>query len=290
MTNLSTFRRRSSRRKSSGQALVELSVISIVMLLLFGTVLDFGRLFYSQITVENTARAGVLVAARAPTSYTGDCPLPAADTNKIGCAIGAESRGSGVTVGSAEVTVTCEDLSGTTLGQVPGPPSCDPDPQPDFRSRVTISKQFTFLMPLLSAILGNSLTMTASVAADQESVPADATVLPSPTPGPTPTPSPTPTPTPTPTATPTPTPVPTPSPTPTPCAAGFAPMPDLVEGATAGSTETVAQARAEWLTAGFDPARFIPGSGSTNKTVLTQTTTPGDCYNVATASVTVTHS
>lgn len=67
-------------------------------------------------------------------------------------------------------------------------------------------------------------------------------------------------------------------------------MPNLVEGATAGSPETVAEARQEWQTAGFNPARFTPGSGSTNKTVLTQTTTPGQCYDVATASVTVAHS
>ena len=269
MTKLYAILRPKTRRTSSGQALVELAIISIVMALLLGTVLDFGRLFYAQITVENTARAGVLVAAREPTSYTGDCPLPALSTNKIGCAIGAESRGSGVAVVAAEVAVGCEDLAGATV-------ACAATPQPNARSRVTISKQFTFLMPLISAILGSSVTMTASVAANQQSVPAAATVLPTPTP----------TPTPVPTATPTPTPVPTP----TPCAAGYAPMPNLVEGATAGSTETVSQARQEWLTAGFNPARFTPSSGSTNKTVLTQSTTPGTCYNVATASVVVTHS
>ncbi len=59
---------------SRGQALVELAVVSVVLLLLLATVIDFGRLFYTQITVENSARAGALVAARAPDSYTGDCP------------------------------------------------------------------------------------------------------------------------------------------------------------------------------------------------------------------------
>ena len=172
MTKLYAFLRPKTRRTSSGQALVELAIISIVMLLLLGTVLDFGRLFYAQITVENTARAGVLVAARAPNSYTGDCPLPAVSTNKIGCAIGAESRGSGVTVTAAEVAVSCEDLAGTTVALVP---YCQSDPQPNLRSRVTISKQFTFVMPIISAILGSSVTMTASVAANQESVPAAAT-------------------------------------------------------------------------------------------------------------------
>lgn len=274
MTNLYTFLRPDSRRKSSGQALVELAIILVVFALLFGTVLDFGRLFYAQITVENTARAGVLVASRAPTSYTGDCPLPAAGANKIGCAIGAESRGSGVSVGAAEVTVACEYMSGAAA-------ACSSTPQPSVRSRVTISKQFTFLMPIMSAILGNSITMTASVTADQESVPPDATVLPTPaaTPGPTPTPTPTPGPTPT----------PTPGPTPTPCAAGFAPMPNLVEGATAGSTETVAEARQEWLTAGFDKTKFTPGSGSNGNKVTSQNTFPGQCYNVTTATVTVIH-
>lgn len=66
-------------------------------------------------------------------------------------------------------------------------------------------------------------------------------------------------------------------------------MPDLVEGATDGSSETVGEAREEWLTAGFDPNLFSPANGSTNKTVLTQTTTPGACYAVASATVTVTH-
>ena len=42
--------------------------------------------FYAQITVENEARAGALVAARDPSSYTGACPV-VATTNKIGCAI-----------------------------------------------------------------------------------------------------------------------------------------------------------------------------------------------------------
>lgn len=277
MTTLFILPRRSSRRKSSGQALVELAVISIVMLLLFGTVLDFGRLFYAQITVENTARAGALVAARAPGSYTGDCPSGAATTNRIGCAISAESRGSGVTVAASEVSVTCENPAGIVV-------PCDPLTMPllDYRSRVTIQKQFTFLMPILSAILGNSLMMTASVAADQQKMPPPVTIVPAPTP----IPGPTPTPTPTPLASPT----PTPSPSPTPCPTGFAPMPNLFEGATAGSPETVDEARAEWLTGGFDPAKFNPGNGSNNRTVLTQDTTPAQCYSVSTATVTVTHS
>jgi hypothetical protein len=266
------------RRPSRGQALVEFALVVIVMLLLLATVADFGRLFYTQITVENAARAGALVAARTPASYTGSCSLPPAPANKIGCAIVAESRGSGVTVDASEVNVACEDLAGNAVG-------CSPSPQPATRSRVSINKSFGFLMPLLSAILGNTVAVSASVAADQQVLPPAATFVPVPssTPAPTPTPAPT--------ASPTPTPTPTPTPSPVPCAAGFAPVPDLVVGATPGSTETVAEAGAEWLTAGFQSSRFSPSSGSTNKIVITQTN-PSDvgfCKPVNAYTVTVTH-
>ena len=48
--------------------------------------------------------------------------------------------------------------------------------------------------------------------------------------------------------------------------------------------------REEWQTAGFLPTNFTPRNGQNNKTVLTQTTTVGQCYATATTTVTVTHS
>ncbi len=274
---------------SRGQALVELAVISVVLLLLLATVIDFGRLFYTQITVENSARAGALVASREPNSFTGDCPNVSA-SNKIGCAIAAEWRGSAISIPATEIAVSCEDGSGTTQ-------ACAATPQAGIRSRVSIEKGFGFVMPILSiAFPGGGLTIGASVTADQQSLPPPVTALPTPTatpaptPTPTPTPSPSPTPTGTPSASPTPTPTPSPSPTPTPCAPGFAPMPNLVVGETPGSSETVSEARLEWQTAGFQPNNFTPKNGQTNKIVLTQDTTVGQCYATASATVTVTHS
>lgn len=72
---------------------------------------------------------------------------------------------------------------------------------------------------------------------------------------------------------------------------GYAPVPNLVVGATPGSTETVAEARAEWLTAGFTPNLFTPASGSTNKIVTAQTNAAdvATCKSVNTYAVTVTH-
>jgi hypothetical protein len=72
-------------------------------------------------------------------------------------------------------------------------------------------------------------------------------------------------------------------------------MPNLVEGKTTGSSETVAEARAEWSTAGFDAANFFPNNGQNNKTVTGQgdglgnSLTPGVCYPV-TQRVFVTYS
>jgi Flp pilus assembly protein TadG len=277
------LRHHPARRR--GQALVEFAIVSIVMLLLLATVADFGRLFYAQITVENEARAGALVAARAPTSYTGACPV-VATTNKIGCAIVAESRGSGVTVTPAEINVSCENLSGTSV-------ACSADPQGNTRSRVRITKVFNFLMPILGAILGSSITMTASVTADQQSMPPAATYVPAPTSTATagPTATATPTPAPTGTSTPAPTAAPTPTATPAPCLTGYAPVPDLVVGAIPGSTETVGEARAEWQTAGFAPSNFSPGGGSTNK-IVTDQSPAGDvgiCRSVTTYAVSVSH-
>lgn len=268
---------RQNRVRRRGQALVEFAIVSIVMLLLLATVADFGRLFYAQITVENQARAGALVAARAPSSYTGGCPVVASN-NKIGCAIIAESRGSGVTTTAAQISVTCENLAGTTV-------ACSADPQGNTRSRVRITRVFSFLMPILGAVLGSNLTMTASVTADQQSMPPAATYVPAPTGTAVATA------TATSTATSTATTPPTPAPTPAPCQPGFAPVPSLVEGAVPNSTETVGDARAEWQTAGFAPTNFSPSSGSTNKIVTAQTPAGdvGICRSVTSYGVSVSH-
>jgi Flp pilus assembly protein TadG len=282
--SLRAAHRRQGQARRRGQALVEFAIVSIVMLLLLATVADFGRLFYSQITVENEARAGALMAARHPASYTGACAAYAT-TNEIGCAIVAESRGNGVTVTPAEISVTCENFAGTTV-------ACAATPQGNTRSRVRITKVFSFMMPLLGAVLGSNLTMTASVTADQQSLPPDATFVPAPTTTAAATPTPSPTPAPTGTATPAPTAAPTPTATPAPCLAGYAPVPNLVDGAIPGSTETVGEARAEWQTAGFAPSNFSPGNGSTNKTVLTQSPAGdvGICRSTTTYAVSVTNS
>jgi Flp pilus assembly protein TadG len=59
------------RRSESGSALLELAVISPLLLLLVIGVVDYGRAFYTSITVANAARAGAEYGAQGPTT-SGD--------------------------------------------------------------------------------------------------------------------------------------------------------------------------------------------------------------------------
>ncbi len=264
--------RRHVDRASQGQALAEFALIAVVLLLLFGTALDLGRVFYADITIENAARAGALQASRTPDSFQkASCDYA---TNKIGCATINESRGSFVTIAPNDIDSQCENLAGTVV-------ACDPEPQPDRRSRVTVSTQFDLLTPILAVFFGGqTIDMSATVASDQEALPDAATALSSPIPTPTggatarpppprrrPPPRRPRRPGPTATASSGPTAVPTQTPnlncTPETVA------PNLVVG-LAGGAETVAEARDEWHTGSGFTGNFFPTNGQTNKIVTAQ--------------------
>jgi Flp pilus assembly protein TadG len=277
--------RRHRTQASKGQALAEFTLVVVIMLVIFATVLDLGRAFYAHITVENAARAGALQAAKTPDSFsTGVCNYI---SNKIGCAVQNESRGSMVTIAGNQVSATCETTGGAAVG-------CTPQPVSGIRSRVTVSSTFNLLTPILSVFFGGqSVGLQATVAADQEFLP---TVANNTAPAATATVPPTATPSPAPTGTSTPAPTATASPAPTPsCPSGQAIAPSLVVG-LAGGSETVGEARTEWQVTGFSGA-FSPASGSRNKLVTAQwanaaKTTPlvqGLCYPL-TQAVWIDHS
>jgi Flp pilus assembly protein TadG len=210
---MSRFRLR-SRRRSRGQAIVELALILPVMLLLLAAASDLGRLFHSKIIVANAARAGALEAARHPTSYVAGQPCDAL-TNRIMCAVGTESAGSFVTVTPADVTL-----------------ACDPSPCAEALGNtvsVTVNAEFDLLTPILSSFFGGQQIDLASSATAQiavQPVIAAPSSGPSASPTPTPTPTPTTTPTPDPSSSPTPTPDPTATPSPTPIC--FPPVADFL--------------------------------------------------------------
>ena len=139
------FRRHSTRgdsgRVSRGQALVELAVIAPVLLLLLLGAIDLGRVWQSQITIENAAREGAMEGIFKPTSYSaGDaCDT---DTNRIMCRILNEVDGSDVEVTPADVTVTCT-------------PACTPGTTGSpHRVLVEVQGHFSLITPLMAIFTG----------------------------------------------------------------------------------------------------------------------------------------
>jgi Flp pilus assembly protein TadG len=193
------------RPRSRGQALVEFALILPVFLLLALAAIDLGRIFYSEITVTNAARAGAVEASYNPTSFAAGSACSA--TNRVMCAATKESSGSFVTVGTGDISVACS-------------PSCATGATPANEVTVSVIGHFTLVTPLLAFFTGGTnITLHSVAVADIVTLPAAAGVTPTPTPTATATPTPTPTatavgatPTPTATATATPTPVPCPTP------------------------------------------------------------------------------
>ncbi len=187
--------RLAGHRPSRGQAIVELALILPVMLTLFASALDLGRLYYSQITIANAAKEGALEASRVPTSFdsTRGCD---AVTNRVICLVINEAKGSLISIVPSDVALACN------------PSPCPASPVIGDTVGITVTSQFSLVSPVLAVFFGGQsfqISSSATAQIDVEPQPGIAA-------GPTPTPTPTPvaTPTPTPTAGPTPMPTPTP--------------------------------------------------------------------------------
>lgn len=93
-SHLRRLRSESPRRVSSGQALVEFALASLVFLMIvFGT-LDFGRVIYQYAQLHNAVREGARVAKVAPT-----------DTAEIRQKV--QDTGVGLNLADANINVCC---------------------------------------------------------------------------------------------------------------------------------------------------------------------------------------
>src|SRR4029078_9375399 len=103
------IRRLAGRRasRSRGQAIVELALILPIFLILLASAMDLGRLFYSQISVNDAAREAALEASRNPTSYIANtaCTSANKESNRVMCRATNEARGSFVTVDPSDVVM-----------------------------------------------------------------------------------------------------------------------------------------------------------------------------------------
>ncbi len=105
--NLMTPRR--GRGRSRGQSLVEFALVLPVFLVLLGTAIDAGRMFFSYVAITNGAREGAVYGGMNPDCDTAAaCPNPNNVTYRV-----TQETGAGVTV-----TVACFAPNGTPRGSL----------------------------------------------------------------------------------------------------------------------------------------------------------------------------
>jgi Flp pilus assembly protein TadG len=149
------FRIRGDVKRPRGQSIAEFAIILPVLLLLAAAAIDLGRLFYSYLAVENAAKEGALFGARKPLCDDElACPGPG---QSVAWAVENEAKtllkqGANSLLATQ---VTCLDTAGS---QVPNLQDC----QDGYKYIVTVSYQFPLITPIISSIVGNSLTLSST--------------------------------------------------------------------------------------------------------------------------------
>jgi Flp pilus assembly protein TadG len=136
------------RRRSRGQALVEFALVVPVMIVLVLGGVDAGRLFFSWIEISNAAREGAAYAGGNPTDTTGISSHVTREANSQG------QPGEG----TISVATTCADTSKTTI-------ACSSAAGGNGTGNtvtVSVTRPFNFVTPVLSQILGSSVTIGGS--------------------------------------------------------------------------------------------------------------------------------
>jgi Flp pilus assembly protein TadG len=227
-----------------------MAIILPVLILLLLLAVDFGRVFFGWVALNNATRIGANEAARNPTPWedgaaqTADDPYykrMIQDMQSMNCSVDADDDGD----------VDEDDLPGPVFTDRAEDPT-NPYEVGDEVS-VTLNCDFGFLTPLVGAIVGDPMTISATSTFLVFGGEINGIPIP-------------------------------PDPVPAGCIGTDKEVPDLV-------TQTIGEARDAWTAAGFI-GTFNPSSAPDENIVLTQTTSPsaspGDCL-LYTGSVTVTH-
>jgi hypothetical protein len=148
--------------RGKGQALVEFALIFPVFLLLTVGVVDLARVFSADIALNSGVRGAAMWAADG-TQNTKWCAIPPADA--IRCPSGSAGHQYADPDNIAyqiKVAATGLDASKITMQT----PVCDPDPCASGGNvKIIASYPMPLLTPVLSNILGGTVTMTASTTA-----------------------------------------------------------------------------------------------------------------------------
>ena len=131
-------------RKEDGQAMVEFALVLPVFLLILCGIIDFGWLFYNQLSLNNACREG----ARYAVVNTADNADTLAITNHIENLTTTVFANNGV-----DITVTYSSPADPTSGDI----------------TVSLEADISFFTPVLSTVLGKEKTITSTVIMKVES-------------------------------------------------------------------------------------------------------------------------
>jgi len=153
MHRLATRLRTHLHDRTRGQSLVEFALVLPIMLLLTLTALDFGRVYLGYINLQNMARIAANSAANHPDAWagTGNTAAKAAYQNEI--------------LGDA-VASNCDLPKVAGVQTAPPPTFSDADADGKYEigdtAQVSITCQFHVITPVISNIVGGSVSVSAS--------------------------------------------------------------------------------------------------------------------------------
>lgn len=135
---------RGPRARSRGQSLAELALVLPVILLIVMLALDFGRAFFSWVTITNASRAAANYVAINPNDAYPNATYTARlnqelTTNQICPLTGSTSP---TYIDGPDANATAKDFGDSV--------------------RVSISCNFRILTPVVGSIVGNNLPMSAA--------------------------------------------------------------------------------------------------------------------------------
>jgi Flp pilus assembly protein TadG len=156
-----------------GQALVELALASIVLLLLLMAIVDFGLLFSDRLAMSNAARGGARWASKHPTNWSAaknpDSNTIEGQVQAAGGVVSVPNDDSHLTIAYYDVTSGSPVLCGTYSASSGSFVAATGYIQstcviPGTMVQVTITYTYPLLTPLLANLYPGGVTVTASAA------------------------------------------------------------------------------------------------------------------------------
>ena len=141
------------RDRSRGQSVVEFALVLPILLLLLAATIDFGRLFYLYVAVNNAAKEGALYGARAPLCDDDSNPA-CGDPNNVAWHVANEASNLVDSNGNSllATTVACRDTSGVLVQPIN---NC----VDGYTYQVTVTSPFTLITPMISNIVGQTIVL-----------------------------------------------------------------------------------------------------------------------------------